>query len=203
MADELQHTLISPSASTFNPNAAPFQPPTTVEPKYAPGKPLKTCWYWANNGNCVNSSETCKYLHGHSAAGIAPKPKNTGWKTIEWSRWPRKDNGAPNPNPNPESESQDENRYELAGEEEGKGKLVLEEVKEDFSTGERAPAAVTGWTAGGSNWAESAQQWGNGVVEGNSLNEEALSAWGESGEKSKPPHVKALEEKAQMQAIGW
>ena len=80
---------------------------------------------------------------------------------------------------------------------------MLEEVKEDFSTGERAPAVVTGWTAGGSNWAESAQQWGNGVVEGNSLNEEALAAWGERGDKYKPPHVKALEEKAQMQAIGW
>jgi len=112
----------------------------------------------------------------------------------------RKDDGAPNPNP--ESESQDENKYELAGEGE-EGELVLEEVKEDFSTGERAPAAVTGWAAGGSNWAESARQWGNGVIEGNSPNEEALSAWGESGEKYKPPHVKALEEKAQMQAIGW
>jgi hypothetical protein len=211
MADELPPTSSSPSTSTFNPNAATFQPPTTGEPEYAPGKPSKTCWYWANNGNCVNSSETCKYLHGYSAAGIAPKPKVKGWKAIEWSRWPGKDDGGPNPNldPNPESESQDENRYELAGEGEkeqegeGQGELVLEEVKEDFSTGERAPAAVTGWTAGGSNWEESSQQWGNGVVEGTSPNEEALSAWGESGEKYKPPHVKALEEKAQMQAIGW
>jgi hypothetical protein len=126
-----------------------------------------------------------------------------GWKTIEWSRWPRKAGGAPNPNLDPESESQDENSE---GKGEGEGELVLEEVKEkeDFSTGESAP--VTGWTVGGSNWAESAQQWGNGVVdvEGNSPNKEALSAWGESsGEKDKPPHVKALEEKAQMQAVGW
>jgi hypothetical protein len=106
----------------------------------------------------------------------------------------------PNPNPDPETESQNENS-EGKGEGEGEGELVLEEVKEDFSTGE-----VTGWTAGGSNWAESAQQWGNSVVEGNgnSPNEEALGAWGESsGEKDKPPHVKALEEKAQMQAVGW
>lgn len=77
------------------------------------------------------------------------------------------------------------------------------EAKEDFNTGGRALATVGGWTAGGSNWAESAQQWGNGVVEWNSPNEEVLSAWGESGEKFKPPHVKALEEKAQMQAIRW
>jgi hypothetical protein len=201
MADELP-IFPSTSTATFNPAAAPFQPPTTVETEYAPGKPSKTCWYWANNGNCVNSAEKCKYLHGHSAAGIAPKPKSAGWKAIDWARWPGKEDGEPNRNPNPDLESEDS-----GGKGEGEGEFILEEVKEkeDFNTGE---TAVTGWTAGGSNWVESAQQWGSGVVdmEGNSHspNEEALNAWGErSGEKDKPPHVKALEEKAQMQAVGW
>ena len=114
---------------------------------------------------------------------------------MNWSRWPGKEDGAPDPNPDSHSAQDQEGNENGWEEEEGEqeGELVLEEV-----TGE-------GWNAGGSSWAETAHLWGNGVVDGgrNPANEDALSAWGDSSEKYKPPHIKALEEKAQMQAIGW
>ncbi len=112
----------------------------------------KTCWYWANDGNCVNTAETCKYLHEHTANGVAPKP--TAWRKRDFN-WQR-------------------NRDEQ-GTEDYEGESVLEE-------------AVTAWQ----NETESIM-----------APEDATSPWGAPGDRYKPPHVKAMEEKARIEALGW
>jgi hypothetical protein len=143
---------------------------------------------------CNYSDEQCKYLHGHCAAGVAPKPNVRAYKKLNWRKWPGKEDGAPDPNPDSQSTQDQAEDAESWEEREGEPgeELVLEEV------------TAEGWTAGGSSWTETTQLWGNGAVDEiqNPANEKALSAWGES-EKNKPQHIKALEEKANMQAIGW
>jgi hypothetical protein len=106
---------------------------------------VKTCWYWANyEGKCNNTSETCKYLHEFTSAGVATRPIQ--WKK-PWTRWG----------------TESENGKEEGGEEEGE-------------SSERA--------------------WGK--------TDESVSAWGESStDKYKPPHIKALEEKAKIEEMGW
>jgi hypothetical protein len=181
-------------------DSLPPTPTDTIE--YKPGKVSKTCWYWANDGKCEFSAETCKYLHGHSAAGVAPKPHTQGWKkSFDWSRLRKRD-----------GENGYENGTESGHEEEGNGwgnlaessavsggwgeytpgeedgELVLEEVQND-SWGNGNGSASVGW-GNANGWGESS---GGAGGEG----------WGNSDDKYKPPHIKALEEKAQIQAAGW
>jgi hypothetical protein len=152
-----------------------------VEYKFT--KAAKTCWYWANDGKCQNTADSCKYLHEHCAAGVAPKPNS--YKRINWSRWaPREKSGENsgdgengNGSEGTGNENWDSNGW---GEETGaeEGELVLEEVQGSDS-----------WGVGGS------AGWGNAS---------STVGWGESSEdKYKPPHIKALEQKAQIEAIGW
>jgi hypothetical protein len=117
---------------------------------------------------------------------VAPKPN--AWKRINWSRWG-------NDKKDGEKEDGDETQGngngsggsygwgdETADED---GELVLQEVQGNDSWGTGDSSASVGWGSG----------WGNG--------ESTVSAgWG-SDDKYKPPHIKALEEKAQIEAIGW
>ena len=176
----------------------PPSPSTEVE--YKAGRPSKTCWYWANDGKCEFTAETCKYLHGPSSAGVAPKPNTQSWKRIDWSRLRKRDGENANGN-----ETETEN-----GNEEGNGwgniavgsgasggwgeytpgaedgQLVLEEVQND-SWGTGNGSASAGW-GNANGWGDS-----SGSAEG----------WGSTDDKYKPPHIKALEEKAQTQAAAW
>jgi hypothetical protein len=158
---------------------------STSEPvEYKPGRASKTCWYWANDGKCQNSAETCKYLHEHCAAGVAPRP-NT-WRRINWSRWGPSEKNGETEKGSEENENGNGGTYswgeETAGEEEGE--LVLEEVQGSDSWGTGNGSA--GWGNG----------WGNVESSG--------GGWGESSDdKYKAPHIRALEEKAQIEAIGW
>jgi len=169
------------------PTASSITSSSTEIVEYKPGKASKTCWYWAQDGKCQNSADSCKYLHEHCAAGVAQRP-NT-WKRINWSRWG---------NEKKDGENGDENETEENGNGSGgsyswgdetsfaeEGELVLEEVQGNDSWGTEGDSVSAGWGNG----------WGNAEHSG---------GWGESsGEKYKPPHIKALEEKAQIEAIGW
>ncbi|KAK0111562.1 hypothetical protein ONS95_001913 [Cadophora gregata] len=147
-----------------------------------PSKAFKTCWYWAND-TCQNTAETCRYLHNHCAAGVAPKP--SGWKN-NWSRWGK-------------SEATDEfgrsatwrRDNEQKAEDEEEGELVLETVDDGGD-----------WKEEDENgWGESAQPPGSTT---GSWNQDHLNnGWGDPADKYKPPHVKALEEKSLKEQVGW
>lgn len=159
----------------------------------------KTCWYWANDGKCEFTAETCKHLHGHSSAGVAPQPRAGSWKKVDWSRMRKRDG---------ENENKTENGNEgdgtgwgnvggssgvsggwgewTPGEEDGE--LVLQEVPSDSWNAGNGTASAGWGNANGNGWDES-PAGGEG--------------WGNSDDKYKPPHIKALEEKAQIQAAGW
>jgi hypothetical protein len=191
---------------TWGALADSLPPPTLTESvEYKPGRPSKTCWYWANDGKCEFTAETCKYLHAHCAAGVAPKPNTQSWRKIDWTRW-RKGKG--------EGETENGDMNETNEEEEGNGwgnptessgvsggwgeytpgeedsELVLQEVQND-SWGTASGNASAGWGNANANaWGES-----SGSVSG--------GGWGSSDDKYKPPHIKALEEKAQIATAGW
>jgi len=183
---------------TWGALADSLPPPTPIEtPEYKPGKASKTCFYWATERKCEFTAENCKYLHGPSPAGVAPNPNTPrSWKRIDWSRLRKRDG---------ENETETENGTVVEGNGWGNpvessgvsggwgeytpgeedGELVLEEVQ--------SPGWGTspGWSSGNAN----ANGWGesSGSAEG----------WESSGDKYKPPHIKALEEKAQTQTAGW
>ena len=178
----------------------PPTPTNTIE--YKPGKASKTCWYWANDGKCEFSAEICKYLHGHSPAGGAPKPHTQGWKkSFDWSRLKKRDGENRNENGTESGHGEKGNGWGNLAEStavsggwgeytpsEEDGELVLEEVQND-SWGNGNGSASVGW-GNANGWGESS---GNASGEG----------WGSSDDKNKPPRIKALEEKAQIQAAGW
>jgi hypothetical protein len=182
---------------TWGALADSLPPPTPIEPtEYKPGRASKTCYYWANDGKCEFTAETCKYLHGPSPVGVAPKPSRDSWKRIDWSRLRKRDgqneteteNGTAEENNGwgKPADSSDVNggwgEY-TPGEEDGD--LVLEEVQSP------------GWVAS-PGWSS-----GNGKANGWGESSGSAEGWGSSDDKYKPPHIKALEEKAQTQAAGW
>ena len=178
----------------------PPTPTNTIE--YKPGKASKTCWYWANDGKCEFSAEICKYLHGHSPAGGAPKPHTQGWKkSFDWSRLKKRDGENRNENGTESGHGEKGNGWGNLAEStavsggwgeytpsEEDGELVLEEVQND-SWGNGNGSASVGW-GNANGWGESS---GNASGEG----------WGSSDDKYKTPRIKAHEEKAQIQAAGW
>ena len=161
--------------------------------EYKPGRPQKTCWYWAHE-TCNNSAETCKYLHGYCAGGVAPKPSNNGWKK-NWSRWDA--SGRPNL----------DDGSSVAGGGDGYGsRWVTSELREEgglvLQVVEEEVSGSGGWGAAGEQPAACGP---GGIMDGPwKLTENAASTWGEAAvDKYKPPHIKALEEQAQMAAVGW
>jgi len=151
---------------------------------------------------------------------VAPRPGTylNSWKRISWDRWGKKDsdaeNGDDNGTGNGEGEVEWGMEYEGSGEEGAEdGELVLEEVKRDEGWGRPTVEngnAKSGAEAWGTPSAVGAADWGTGprvgwdnVANGGweSIN---TTGWGESpDQKYKPPHIKALEEKAQIEAVGW
>ncbi|KUJ14222.1 uncharacterized protein LY89DRAFT_686732 [Mollisia scopiformis] len=136
----------------------------------------KTCWYWANDASgCNNSAEECKYLHERSPAGVANKPN--AWKKLPWNRF-----ASPG-----EKEGGCAWTVNGDGEMDGGGE-VREQVVE-------TARAVNEWgylnKTGPSAWAAEV----SATV--------SLSGWGADSDKYKPPHIKALEEKALVEAVGW
>ena len=144
-----------------------------------------TCWYWARDGKCNYTAETCKYLHEHSPKGVAPRPwqKFPTWGAHTWKR-------------GSDSDAVDgEGAVDGWGKAEGDegdnfGELVLEEVNAEDSM------SIAGWGVIGDGGAGG---WGRDTPV-----PDVASAWGGgSDDKYKPPHIKALEEKARIEAVGW
>ena len=141
-----------------------------------------TCWYWANNGKCDYSAESCKYKHEHTANGVATRP----WK-------PRPSWVAPTWRQEKDGESVINDATvnfggTVAGDENedgNSGNLVLEEVNAD---------TVARWGVIGDGGAGG---WGRDTPI-----EVSSSGWGQE-DRYKPPHIKALEEKAMIEAVGW
>ena len=202
------HLPVSPSdptnlrmgKPTWGALADSLPPPTPTEvPEYKPGKASKTCWYWANDGKCEFTAENCKYLHGASPAGVAPKPNTQhSWKRIDWSRLRKRDgeNETETENGAVEEGNGWGNPAETTGVSGGwgewtpgeeDGELVLQEVQ---SPGWGTSA---GWSSGNAN--ANANGWGE--------TSGSAGGWGTSEDKYKPPHIKALEVKAQTQTAGW
>ena len=132
-----------------------------------------TCWYWARDGNCNYTAESCKYLHEHTQKGIAPRP----WQKFpSWGQpnWKRKEDG--------------DETVDGWGEAETANELVLEEVNGSDTV------SIAGWGVIGDGGAGG---WGRDTPA-----PDAASAWG-GDDRYKPPHVKALEEKARVEAVGW
>jgi hypothetical protein len=140
-----------------------------------------TCWYWARDGKCNYTAETCKYLHAHTTKGVAPRPwqKFPSWGTHTWKR---KEDG----DETVDGEGTVGGWGE--GEVENGDELVLEEVNGDDSV------SIAGWGVIGDGGAGG---WGRDTPV-----PDGTSGWG-GDDKYKPPHIKALEEKAKVEAVGW
>ena len=140
-----------------------------------------TCWYWARDGKCNYTADTCKYLHEHTSKGVAPRPwqKLPSWGTHTWRKG---DDG----------EKVDGNDGESTangwGEGGSGGEIVLEEVSAEETM------SIAGWGVIGDGGAGG---WGRDTPV-----QDGASGWGGEDEKYKPPHVKALE-KARVEAVGW
>lgn len=147
-----------------------------------------TCWYWARDGNCENSAEDCKYLHEHTPKGIAPRP----WKKLpSWGpSWRRSRDGEDGETVNGDGTVSGWGEVEDDGERENSGELVLEEVSAEDSM------SIAGWGVIGDGGAGG---WGRDTPVQDSA---SASGWGPD-DRYKPPHIKALEEKAMIEAVGW
>jgi hypothetical protein len=161
--------------------------PTPNHTEFAPGRPSKTCFYWATKGKCEFSAETCKYLHAHCAAGVASEPGGGSWKRVDWSRLRNLADG--NESGNVDDGNGWGNLAEVSDVNGGwgeytpgdqNGELVLEEVQNE-SWGTASLSVSNGW-GNANGWGESS---------------------GSSDGKYKPPHIKALEETAQISSGGW
>jgi len=136
-----------------------------------------TCWYWANDGRCNNTAESCKYLHEYTPNGIAKQPHN--YKRSIWDRWSAKEKAERNWEDQTENGDDAQTETEVEGDGEGMGEFVLEE------------ATVGSDGLGNASMAESV--WGGSQMTG----------WESPSDKYKPPHIKALEEKALIETVGW
>ena len=146
-----------------------------------------TCWYWARDGTCGYSAENCKYLHEHTSQGVAPRP----WKKLpSWGTHTRR-------RPRDGETAEDaivngEGTVDGWGEEkenDDSGEMVLEEVNAEDSV------TVAGWGVIGDGGAGG---WGRDTPV-----QDAASGWGGQEDRYKPPHIKALEQKAMIEAVGW
>lgn len=144
------------------PPAAPFAEANENEFKYS--SKSKTCWYWANDGKCNNTADTCKYLHEHTPNGVAAKPGQWRKREFNWSRGR-------------------DSQFVGGGED---GEEEEEEEGEDMTPG---------WELTDEN--ANTEDWGHNphVVE--------TPGWESPSEKYKPPHLKALEEQASIDALPW
>lgn len=165
----------APTVGHANPDSFTVPEASLDSSKIAFQKTL-TCWYWANNDKCNFSAEDCKYLHEQSAKGIAPRPwqKFPSWGSHTWKR----------------KEDGDETEGTVAGwgeEGEDRGEMVLEEVTGDDNI------SIAGWGVIGDGGAGG---WGRDTPVQETV-------WGGADDRYKPPHVKILEEKARVEAVGW
>jgi len=136
-----------------------------------------TCWYWANDGKCNNTAESCKYLHDYTPNGIAKQPHSS--RRSIWDRWCAKEKAERNLEDQTENGDEAQTEAGAGTDGEGVGELILEEVTDEND----------GWRNGGV--ADSV--WGGSQ----------MSGWDSPSDKYKPPHIKALEEKALIEAVGW
>ncbi|TAQ89489.1 hypothetical protein B7494_g2167 [Chlorociboria aeruginascens] len=124
--------LPSPTAS----ETSPITPPSPFAANASSEKNL-TCWYWAQ-GNCVNTAQTCKYVHAFTYSGVARRPwhKPTQWKLETWKRGEE------------EGEANDDEQAE------GEGDFVLEEATSVWGRGNDVPAWESEEFQHGKSWSK-------------------------------------------------
>jgi hypothetical protein len=165
-----------------------------------------TCHFWANEGKCQFSAEECKYMHDWSPNGVAKPPsKWNGQKIQSWTRWGKEKSQVGGNDGWGEStggwgESNNNNTWETNANtttENAEGDFVIQEVKNPDDP-------VTSWGAADDSWevtSSAAGAWGQTLPK-DVPNSASASAWGDV-DASKPAHVRALEEKARIESIGW
>ena len=172
----------SPSAGHIDPDS--FAVPQIETSSRLPPEHKKdmTCWYWAKDGHCDYTEETCKYLHEHTARGVAPAPwkKPVRWGMHTWRRGNEEETVAGD-----EMTIDGEGTEETGGED--SEELVLQEVHAEDSMNMANWGVIGDGGVGG---------WGRDTPV-----QDAVSGWGQD-DRYKPPHVKALEEKAMIEAVG-
>lgn len=160
-----------------------FSPPqvTSTDEK---GRTM-TCWYWAHDGKCNYTADTCKYLHEHTSKGVVPRPgqKVSSWGAHTWKRGEGRETIERRAG-GPVAASS-----EAGGGIGHDGELVLQEVNAEDSMSNAGWGVIGDGGTGG---------WGRDTPV-----LDMDSAWGGADSRYKPAHIKALEEKARMEAVGW
>ncbi|PBP18008.1 hypothetical protein BUE80_DR011165 [Diplocarpon rosae] len=160
----------------------------------------KTCWFWANQNHCNNTS--CRFQHAQSPYGVATRP-GAWYKTSKTA--------------NPKSRDRVSASLSNSIDEFGRSTSATINGKDEDESNPDLPAATPAPHIGrrdeeeSRGWGESAQKeeaaarLTTTVTLDKVKSERAptllKSGWGESA--NKPLHIQEMEEKAIIEAVGW
>ncbi|CAL3967930.1 hypothetical protein PZA11_007000 [Diplocarpon coronariae] len=201
--------LPDPTAKHIDSQVASTSPPASPTINSAENFPAdaaskKTCWFWAHQNRCINAS--CRFQHAQSSHGVASRPGswNKKQKVASLNSWFQSSANSSNAVDEFGRSTSDT----IDGE--GDGESIL-----DSGLPVPIPAPRVGWrdVEDPRGWGESAQKEeaaarfaAKGIChdvepEPDTMPVNVNSGWGDGA--NKPPHIRDMEEKAMIAAVGW